>query len=107
MNLYNNLLNEKRQKQEIQRLKQNKRSLEYYYKNKDSVLQQQAQKRLLNPNYYKEWYEKNKIEITEKRRINSAALKKVNKTYNKYSNTNYTPYNNKKDIKELSFTLFF
>ena len=44
MNLYNNLLNEKRQKQEIQRLKQNKRSLEYYYKNKDSVLQQQAQK---------------------------------------------------------------
>lgn len=99
MNLYKQLL-------EKQRLARNKSSLEYYYKNRDYVLERQAKKKLLNKKYYKEWYEKNKIELNEKRRTNKGAYKKVNKNYNKKTNSNDTPYNNQKPKKEPCFTLF-
>lgn len=99
MNLYKQLL-------EKQRLERNKKSLEYYYRNKDYILKRQAQKKLLHPTYYKEWYEKNKIELNEKRRTNKGAYKKVNKSYNKNTNSNNTPYNNQKPKKEPCFTLF-
>tara|TARA_R110000822_G_scaffold33283_2_gene95065 strand:- start:1530 stop:1778 length:249 start_codon:yes stop_codon:yes gene_type:complete len=82
MNLYNKLLDER-----------NKKSLEYYYENKEYILIRQAKKN--DPNYYKEWYEKNKVELLEKRRkkknINKLKLNKVNKV----------------NKKELSFTIFF
>lgn len=106
MDLYNKLLNQQKEEKEIQRLKQNKRSLDYYYKNREYILNRQAQKKLLHPNYYKEWYEKNKKELNEKRRENRGAIKRINTTYNKNSNNKYTPYNNKKEEKEFSFILF-
>ena len=83
MNLYKKLLEEENKQKEIQRLKQNKRSLEYYYKNREYVLKRQAQKKILHPNYYKEWYEKNKEIIQDKRRIYNGAKKRVNKEYKK------------------------
>ena len=101
MNLYNQLLEKQKEKKEILRLKQNKRSLDYYYKNKDYILKRQAQKKLLHPNYYKEWYEKNKIELNERRRINSGAYKKVNKSYNKKPIYNNTSFNNQKQNQFL------
>ena len=114
MNLYKKLLDQQKEKKEIEqlkqsdkneieRLKQNKRSLEYYYKNKDSILKKHYQKKLSNAIYYKEWYNKNKLEIQEKRRT----LKKVNKLSNKYSNCSVTPNNDQKEKKKISFTLFF
>lgn len=98
MNLYKQLL-------EKQRLARNKSSLEYYYKNRDYVLERQAKKKLLNKKYYKEWYEKNKIELQTRR--NPGAKKQVtNKTYIKNYNSNYTPYNNTTTEKP-NFTIFF
>lgn len=105
MNLYKQLLEKQKQNKEILRLKQNKRSLEYYYRNRDYVLERQAQKKLLNKKYYKEWYEKNKIELLQRR--NPGAKKQVtNKTYIKNCNSNYTPYNNTTTEKP-NFTIFF
>ena len=99
MNLYKQLL-------EKQRLARNKSSLEYYYKNRDYVLERQAKKKLLNKKYYKEWYEKNKIELQTRR--NPGAKKQVtNKTYIKNCNSNYTPYDNSITKKEPNFTIFF
>ena len=99
MNLYKQLL-------EKQRLARNKSSLEYYYKNRDYVLERQAKKKLLNKKYYKEWYEKNKIGLQSRR--NPRAKKQVtNKTYIKNCNSNYTPYDNSTTKKEPNFTIFF
>tara|TARA_R100000541_G_scaffold55720_2_gene64745 strand:+ start:57 stop:335 length:279 start_codon:yes stop_codon:yes gene_type:complete len=92
MNLYKKLL-------EKERLEKNKRSLEYYYNNKDYVLKRQAAKKLYNKEYYKQWYNKNKDIVNSKRRNISGSEKKVNKKYKKKT------YDNK-DIPK-SFTIHF
>ncbi len=101
MNLYKKLLEEENKQKEIQRLKQNKRSLEYYYKNREYVLKRQAQKKILHPNYYKEWYEKNKQIVQDKRRIYNGAKKRVNKEYKTKQ------YDNFKKDKPVCFTISF
>jgi hypothetical protein len=95
-NLYKKLL-------EKQRLERNKKSLEYYYKNRDYVLQRQRARKLLNNQYYKEWYEKNKVDLNERRKAQRNASSKINKKYNCtkiYDNTN------KNINQENRFTLF-
>ena len=102
MNLYNELLEKKNKEKEIQRLKQNKRSLEYYYRNREYILQRQAAKKFYNRQYYKEWYDKNKNEVQDRRRNKNGAEKRLNKEYNKTKQ-----YDNSKKDKPLSFTINF
>jgi len=95
-NLYKKLL-------EKQRLERNKKSLEYYYKNRDYILQRQRARKLYNDQYYKEWYEKNKIQLNERRKAQRNGSSKLNKKYNNkkiYDNTN------KNINQENRFTLF-
>ena len=80
-------------------MKQNKRSLEYYYKNREYVLKIHAAKKLYNKEYYKEWYNKNKDIVNSKRRNISGSEKRVNKEYKKKT------YDNKDNPK--SFTIHF
>ncbi len=105
MNLYNQLLEkEKKEKEirnELQKIKQRKRSLEYYYKNREYVLQRQAAKKYYNKLYYKEWYNKNKNKVQDKRRNKNGAEKRVNKEYKTKQ------YDNSKKNKPVCFTLFF
>jgi len=101
MNLYKKLLEEENKQKEIQRLKQNKRSLEYYYKNREYVLKRQAAKKYYNKHYYKEWYEKNKEIVQDKRRIYNGAKKRLNKEYKKQQ------YDNSKKDKPVCFTISF
>jgi len=101
MNLYKKLLEEENKQKDIQRLKQNKRSLEYYYKNREYVLKRQAAKKYYNKLYYKEWYNKNKNEVQDKRRNKNGAEKRVNKEYKTKQ------YDNSKKDKPVCFTISF
>lgn len=101
MNLYNQLLKienkEKEIRNELQKIKQRKRSLDYYYKNRECILERKAAKKFYNKLYYKEWYNKNKNEVQNRRK-------------NKKNNTiinNTIKYDNSKKDKPVSFTLVF
>lgn len=89
MNLYKKLLEKEFLEKEKKRLKQNERSLNYYYKNRDYILKRQSARKLYNDQYYKEWYQKNKVEVQERRRAKTGAEKRINTKYNKkiFNNT--------------------
>jgi len=105
MNLYKKLLEEQKKENEIrnelQKIKQRKRSLEYYYKNREYVLQRQAAKKYYNKEYYKEWYNKNKDIVNNKRRNKNGAEKRLNKEYKTKQ------YDNSKNDKPVCFTINF
>lgn len=93
------LLEEQKKEKEIQKLKANKRASEYYYNNREYVLQRQAAKKFYNKQYYSEWYQINKDIVNNKRRNKTGAEKRVNTEYKK------NIFDNSKTKK--SFTLVF
>ena len=73
MNLYKNLLEKKKleltkEKDEIKFKRKKKASL-YYYKNRDIILLKNSNKKEEIKIYNKEWYEKNKFKLLEKRKL--------------------------------------
>jgi len=67
INLYSKMFNEDIKKKEERRLKNNKRALEYYYKNREKILEQHRAKKLYNQAYYRLWYRKNRDALTYRR----------------------------------------
>ena len=61
------MFNEDIKKKEERRLKNNKRALEYYYKNREKILEQHRAKKLYNQAYYRLWYRKNRDALTYRR----------------------------------------
>jgi hypothetical protein len=100
MNLYKQLLEKEKIEKEKKRLRLNKSSLDYYYRNRDFILQRQRARKLYNDQYYKQWYEKNKEVVQERRRAKTGAIKRINSTYK----TKKLYDNTKKD--KPSFILF-
>jgi len=66
-NLYQKLLDNKELKKKEQYEKQKQRSREYYWKNKEYVLERQKAKKFQTSQYYKEWYKNNRDEVNMKR----------------------------------------
>ena len=52
---------------EENKLKQRQKSLDWYYRNREYVLDKQSHRKCVNSEYYKEWYAKNKRELNMKR----------------------------------------
>jgi len=50
----------------------NQKAKEYYWKNREDILEKNKMKKLYTNNYYKEWYQKNKIQVNTNRRRNPA-----------------------------------
>lgn len=111
MNLYKKLLEE----QEIKRLKHNKKTLQYYYNNREYVLNRQANKKIYHKQYYDIWYEKNKHIVQERRRNKKNKTihnitQKVNykNDYKKIINNNNIIIKEKQQKqKPVCFTIFF
>lgn len=80
--------------------KQRQRAKDYYWKNREYVLERQRQRKQLNQEYYKQWYEKNKFELNQKRK----GKKGIKFNYNS-KNLTYKKYDNTKK-KPVCFTLF-
>ena len=114
MNLYKKLLDEKEQKkklkkQELYNKYKDKRkeyynknkdkiisnSKKYYYENRDYILERQRIRKFQNKEYYKEWYEKNKNEVQERRRQKNGGTIKNTKGIHYYK-----PKPNKEPIKK-------
>lgn len=107
MNLYKKLLENQNIENEKKRLYINKKSLEYYYRNREYVLLRQSKKKLLNSIYYKNWYDKNKIELIQRRNEKNISYTGAEKRLNKIYNTKSTIYNNDFIKKKPNFTIHF
>ena len=44
------------------------KALEYYYKNREKILEKNKLNKLNKNSYYREWYFKNKVEVQNRRR---------------------------------------
>lgn len=61
---------------------------DYYYKNREYVLERQRIKKYQNSQYYKEWYQKNRIELLTKRNGGIPPKEKdICLLYTKYDNS--------------------
>ena len=71
INLYKKMIDSKNAEEnkikEERRLKNNKKALEYYYKNREKILEQHRAKKLYNQAYYRMWYRKNRDALTYRR----------------------------------------
>jgi hypothetical protein len=83
--------------------KQKQRAREYYWKNREFILERRRTQKYNNQLYYKQWYEKNKVELNL-RRGKRPRTKGVNFNYN---NTYGITYNPMLDKKEPSFIVSF
>jgi len=45
----------------------NQKAKEYYWKNREQILEKNKMKKLYTNEYYKEWYQKNKIQVNKNR----------------------------------------
>jgi len=70
--------------------KAKKVSLDWYYNNREYVLERQRIRKYQNSQYYREWYEKNKIELLARRNSFQPKLKKEIPIYNIYDNSKKT-----------------
>jgi len=103
-NYYQQFINKQKDTEEEKRKERNRKALEYYYKNKDYILERQRTRKHYNQNYYCQWYEKNKYRVQEKRRLKKGG--------NTISEKPYKPFKQKKpqepiNKKPISFTLTF
>lgn len=71
---------DKQKKLEQERIEKNKqRAKDWYWRNREYVLQRQKQNNYNNSEYYKDWYQKNKIELNNKRSGDKAGIRSYNK----------------------------
>ena len=103
MGYYQTFLEKQQREKNKNYEKQKQRSREYYWNNREYVLERQRQRKQLNQEYYKQWYEKNKVELNERR--NGKRNKKGIKFNYNSNNLTYKIYDNTKK-EPPCFTLF-
>jgi hypothetical protein len=70
--------------------KSKKVALDWYYNNREYVLERQRIRKYQNSQYYREWYEKNKNELLARRNSFQPKLEKKIPIYNIYDNSKKT-----------------